>query len=462
MRLPSSLPSFLLFFFLVACSSSVDDASPTGSGGEGGRLGSGGAVTATGGASETGGAASGGMSAGGEGSGGTGTGGTAPEFDPCEDGQWTCVRTEPSGPYGTKTLDVPAAQNWVNTGLYLKAGDSVSLEVLGGTWSISDSEGDSIDHGPCTVGQMVARIGLHYKDSELVCVEPSATFEADKDGILYVGALAGNDLGETYETRMNATGARQIQIDSAHQTVPTVLADEAASYDFAAVSSGWVELYGEHVILTLPAATAEADKAVLATALATLDEIYAWEEELRSAVPHHGQRLRFFPDGTNPGLMLAGNPIRMQTSLVTDTDRISRSGQEGVGLWGYAHEMGHDFSFVGRMWTYQDKTLESWCNLFTIYALENMGVALNGSTTDCTSESTGNYDSWDAWGGLCFLRQFQFDYGWQFYKDFFLELNKHENNQGISGWNAVHDTFESIAGQDVTPVFEAWNVPNPG
>jgi hypothetical protein len=373
------------------------------------------------------------------------------------------VRTEPAGPYGSWTLTVPAQQNWVNTGLYLKTGETATLTLGDGTWSFGSNDGDGIDHGTCKVGDMVARIGLYYKDPELTCLNGKVEFVANKDGILFVGALAGNDLGETYESRRLGSGEKEITISSSSDTTPTVLSAEAADYDFAAVASGWVEVWGEHVILTLPTSTAEADKAVLATATDTLDQIYEYEEELRGAVPHQGQRLRFFPDGTNPGYMLAGNPIRMQLSLVTEmNDRISRSGQPGVGLWGFAHEMGHDFSFVGRMWTYQDNTLESWCNLFSIYSLEKMGIDLHEATTSCTTESSDNYATWDAWGGLCFLRQFQFEYGWDFYKSFFSELNKHENNQGIGNWNAVHDTFESIAGEDVTPLFNAWNVPNPG
>ena len=310
---------------------------------------------------------------------------------------------------------------------------------------------------------MFARIGLHYEEPVFTCVgDHEVTFTADKDGILFVGALAGNDLGETYETRYDATGEKTIVVESQNATVPTVLGSEASAYDFDGVSSHWVEVWGEHVILTLPAFTAEMNKGVLEMAVDTLDEIYDHEAELRGALPHSGQRLRFFPDGTNPGLMLAGNPIRMQLNLVTDNDRISRAGQEGVDLWGYAHEMGHDFSFAGRQWSYQDKTLESWCNIFSLYSLEKMGKSIHGAATSCTASSTGNYNTWDAWGGLCFLQQFQFKYGWDFYKSFFTELNKYENNQGIRSWHDNHNTFEAIAGEDVTPIFNTWGVPNSG
>jgi hypothetical protein len=219
---------------------------------------------------------------------------------------------------------------------------------------------------------------------------------------------------------------------------------------------------GEHTIVTLPASTAVMDRDVIDVALKTLDEFYTIHESLRGGVPQHGQRIRFFPDGDNPGLMLAGNPIRMKPSLVTKENRISRAGQPGVGVWGYAHELGHDFTFVGGNWTYQVKTLESWPNIFTVHAFEKMGLEQHKNTVNCTTSSMGSYAMWDAWVGLCFLRQFQLKYGWAFYRDFFAELNKQTGNKGINNWNKVHDAFETIAGEDITPIFEAWGVPNPG
>jgi hypothetical protein len=163
--------------------------------------------------------------------------------------------------------------------------------------------------------------------------------------------------------------------------------------------------------------------------------------------------------------MLAGNPVRMDPTLVTggDATRISRSGETGTGVWGFAHELGHDFSFApSGFWTYQENTIESWCNLFSIYALEKLNLPFLDPATNCTAQSTGNYDDWadDPWGGLCFLRQFQFRYGWDFYKEYFKQI-KDTTGTGGDAWTFVHDKFESIAKEDVTPLFDAWNVPHP-
>jgi hypothetical protein len=429
----------------------------TTSGGAGAIAGSAGTTTLGGASSGSGGTNHGGSS----GSGGTGGSGGGPAVEACGSGAWSCVPVDGADPYGSHTFDVPAQQNWVNTGLYLKKGETASLTETG-TWQVSDT-GDTIDHGTCKVGDLVARVGLHYKDTALTCVKGSATFTAPKDGILFVGALAGNDLGETYETRHDASGKKSVTITSTHASVPTVLASEASSYAFADVASGWVEVWGKHVILTLPIASAQKDAQVMARAAERLDAIYDYEAELRGALPHNGQRIRFFPDGTQPGYMLAGNPVRMELTLVTggDQTRISRAGETGTDVWGFAHEMGHDFSFAPNgFWTYEENTLESWCNLFSIYSLEKLGLPLSDSTTDCTAQSTGNYDDWDAWGGLCFLRQFQFRYGWDFYKEYFKQI-KDTTSTGGDPWTFVHGKFESIAGEDVTPLFETWNVPHP-
>jgi hypothetical protein len=386
----------------------------------------------------------------------------------CGEGPWTCIPVPPTGPYGSMSFEVPAAQNWVNTGLYLQAGQTASISESG-DWFVNAGTGNAIDHGPCLIGDLVARIGLHYKDPALTCVSGQADFVADKDGILFVGGLPENDLGETYEARIDAMGSKMVTVTSDGATVPTVEALGSSEYAFAEVASGWVELRGDHVIITLPTTTALQDAAALEAAVARLDEIYELEHELRGALPQHGQRIRFFPDPdvVPLGYMLAGNPVRMDPILVDATyaNRISQAGVAGVDVWGFAHELGHDFTFTGRLWWYQENSLESWPNLFSIYSLDALGIPLHEQALGCEGAAPVPYANWDAWAGLCFLLQFQEAYGWPFYQAFFAELNAIDPASVPSGpaaWTFNHDRFEAIAGEDVTPVFAAWGVPNPG
>src|SRR5690606_14677835 len=148
-----NVPSSLLAIFLpllVACSSGSSDSAELDDGdrevsqnGVGGSLGSGGAAAA-GGAVGTGGALVGSGGVGGS-SGGqsSAAGGSEGMAEHCADGEWTCIRTEPKCPYGSRTFSVPAAQNWVNTGLYLKTGQTATLTVGGGTWSVNGDEGST-------------------------------------------------------------------------------------------------------------------------------------------------------------------------------------------------------------------------------------------------------------------------------------------------------------------------------
>ncbi|MGB1014175.1 MAG: M60 family metallopeptidase, partial [Nannocystaceae bacterium] len=282
-------------------------------------------------------------------------------------------------------------------------------------------------------------------------------------------ALPSNDLGETYETRSNATGSKQLTITSDAETVPTLDAADATAQWLDTVASGWVEVRGQHVILTLPAATAAQDAELLAEATDLLDAMYELHAELRGALPQHGQRIRFFPDPNIEGIgyMLAGNPVRMDTVLVEadNPNRISNAGEPGVDVWGFAHELGHDFTFVNALWWYQENSLESWPNIFSIHALEALGLEIHANALACDGAPPVAYDGWDAWSGLCFLLEFQTTYGWAFYTEFFAALNTTPHGDvpgGPMAWHWVHDQFEAVAGDDLTPTFAAWNVPNPG
>ena len=78
-------------------------------------------------------------------------------------------------------------------------------------------------------------------------VSPGPVFHhvMEDGGVLFVGGLPSNDLGETYETRRFATGSKSVTVTSDHDTVPTVEAVLAADFDYDAVSSGWVEIRGD-------------------------------------------------------------------------------------------------------------------------------------------------------------------------------------------------------------------------
>lgn len=388
-----------------------------------------------------------------------------------EEDQWSNVKVLPTGSYGINVLTINAARNWVNSGLYLKKGQSVKV-TANGQWKVN---GDKL-YGPqghatatsrgCAEGSLVARIGLYYKDVNIYCIGSAGEFIAHTDGIVYIGAVVSNDLGEAYETRKDAQGAIEVTIESSGLTVPIVDKNMASFYDYQQIASGWVEIRSPYTILTLPTSTAIKDKAKLQGVMQRIDDIYAAHESLRGAVPHHGQPIRWFPDTEDaPGWMLAGNPIRMDPALVdaNSSSRMTLLTDPGEGAWGVAHELGHDFNFVGGDWYYTSSTagLETWPNIFSVHAQETLDLprrSLECDTKAAQYKSSGSYENdfkKDPWLSLCFLMEFKDRYGWDFYKDFYAEFNENPAH----GWKNIHDKFEMAAGEDIMPIFNEWRIP---
>ena len=396
----------------------------------------------------------------------------------------TVVDVPSSGPYGTRTFPVYAATNWVNTGLYLHAGEQAQLSATG-SWTvegISVGPGGSVERGMqrgCVRGSLVARTGLGYEGA-LTCIGTGATFTAAADGPVFVGMIDGTDLGEAYADRLLLSGALEVTVTSTGQTVPTVARDEVSSYPFAQVSSGWVELQGRHVTVTVPSAQVVADLSTAQASLDTLDAVYAQHALLRGMVPFNGQRVRFYPDPaiTGIGYMLAGNPIRCVPELMEGgpDQRILRASVPTTDVWGFAHELGHVFSFANGAWVFQYVSLESWPNVFTLHALDALGRNAHqpNVTSYCNGRdaylASGTYDANfrdDPFLQLCFLMTFTEQQGWPFWYRFWEGMNGEDNEDvGFDGndvdrsvWSYVRSRFTLAAGADATATFQQWRVP---
>jgi hypothetical protein len=382
---------------------------------------------------------------------------------------WTYLglAASPSAPYGTHTFAVPAAQNWVNSGLYLEKGQSVQISVTG-QWTLV---GGSL-HGPegsgtekergCTIGMLTARMGLFYLDDTVGCIGKGGTYVAPKDGILFLGAMASTDLGETYETRKKAKGEVQVTLVSQGGITPTIKAESAANYDYAGVTSGWIEVLGKHTILTLPTTTAIQDAKTIKPAIDRIDAMYETHQKMRAKTPYFGQPIRWFADEAAPGYMLAGNPVRIKETLIYDDNknRITRAALPDTDYWGYVHELGHVFNFAGGEWYYVTfGGLEAWPNIFSNHAQEQLGLpAIDRNCkqmkTDYLASAGKNIDD-DPWWGLCFLMTFKDRYGWNFYYTFYKKFKAEPG----SGWSFLRSRFSEAAGEDVNAIFDEWKLP---
>ncbi len=394
----------------------------------------------------------------------------APELMP--ESPWTFLSLSASAAYGTRHFHVPASQHWVNTGLFLRQGESVTITAEG-TWSMDGNEyltaegkaGGKVFRG-CTLGSLVARIGLFYEDAEITCVGAQAEFVAPKEGIVFLGAILSTDLGETYEDRRNADGEMRVSLTSSTgHVVPTIPVANAQAYDYSLVSSGWVEIMGTYNILTLPADIAGSDKETLVRAVNRLDAMYQLQAEFRGLQPYNGQPIRWMGDTKDaPGWMLAGSPVRLDPSII-DGDiavRITHAGETYNDTWGYAHELGHIFNFAGGDWYYTTfGGLEAWPNIFALYTVEQLGLPVNDALSNCAERKTHYLADVktpfndDPWVGMCFFKHLREQHGWEIFKQFYAEFN---NNPGF-GWGFLRDRLSRSANSDLNPIFDEWQLP---
>lgn len=401
-----------------------------------------------------------------------------------------------TGAYGTHDFEVPATAHWVNSGLYLKNGETAEVTVEG-TWDTTAKglgpEGGTTPNRTCKDGGLVARSDLQYEDETIYCLGRTTTVTAARDGILYFGSLIETDLGaDTYDLRKEFAGSLRVTVTSAAKTVPWVAAKNATSFAFAdskTNGSGHLEIVGKHVIVVTTAAQAESDKDGLVAALAFLDELYESHAAHRGTTPFDGQRIRMIADPAIEGIgyMLAGNPIRMSPAVFTGTsdgtEHLLRSAEKRRGVWGFAHEMGHTFASTGGNWWYQvGPFLEAWPNVFSTHSLRELGrpnpewggndpayPSAKICPTRATQLASGTYETLksDPALSLCFLLEFEETYGETFFPRFFEKLNATGEGKvpysedGKMTWGWIRDRFSEIAKTDTTPIFTKWKVPLP-
>lgn len=391
------------------------------------------------------------------------------------------VPVPPSGPYGDHTFLVPAQANWVNTGLYLRAGETAEISAVG-AWTVDGvsmgPEGDAGlgDQRGCPLGALVVRSGLRFEEA-VTCVGAGTTFTAPSDDIVYVGMIFSTDLGETYGDRLRLGGAVEVTVASAGDTVPTVAADAVEDYPFEQVASGWVELQSDHHLVTIETAEVQADRDIAPASLSTLDDVYDVEADLRGMTPYSGGLVRWYPDPTISSFayMLAGNPTRCDPSLMNGvaTQRILRAAEGPTDIWGFSHELGHSFTLANGAWVYMYLNLESWPNVFTLRALDTLGRTEGQPNFDTYCDGREAYLADpvyetlrdDPFVQLCFLMEFEAAYGLPFYEAFFEGMNTQTNDDvGYDGtdasvWRYARDRFDLAAGEDTTPIFDRWAVP---
>ena len=390
-----------------------------------------------------------------------------------------------TGPYGERILVVPAATHWANTGLYLRAGETATITARG-RWS---AEGTSV--GPrgddrlgeergCPKGSLAARSGLRFEDA-ITCIGVNGEHIAPRDGIVYVGMVWSTDLGDAYGSRLALEGQVEVTIRSTGATAPMVRMADLPDLDLDAIESGVLELVGDHVVVAVTTADIQRDAATAEAAIATLDAIWEDERFLRGRAPFREERVRFVEDETiiDFAYMLSSNPVRCVPDLLhgNNNQRILRAAEPMTDVWGFAHELGHAFSFANGTWVFQYNNIEVFPNIFTLHALDTLGRRQNQPNFNSYCDgreaylADGTYEEFkaDPFLELCFLMDFTATFGWSFWQTFYAGIDETDNAEiPIGGdpehantWGFLRDRFSQAAGEDVTPIFDAWRVPLP-
>lgn len=388
------------------------------------------------------------------------------------------VPVEPFPPYGARSVEVPATTYWVMTELHLEPGDTFSVSATG-AWT-SWEEADPL-HGPaghadylwdgCAIGSLVARVGLEAS-SPKVCVGAGGEWTAERAGLLY---LAMND-----GVREDNDGALQVEVASAAAWAPALAAAEVADFPLEAVQSPWVEVVGQHVVWALPLELVAAHRDTAEASLAAFDAWYEAHAALAAATPYGGQRVRYYPDlGVEQwgAWMVAGNPILVHPDALDSPpggESALRSHDPAHSVWGFVHELGHDFTFVnGGRYLIGYGPTEAWANVFTLHTL----AASDHPEQDksyCDGRAGYLADGWyfqfekDPWVPLCMLMELRDAHGWGLYEGFFAWYNALDlEAAGVPApdapvgerWAWLRDALSAVAGEDLTPVFAKYKVP---
>lgn len=382
------------------------------------------------------------------------------------------VPVPPKGPYGEHSFDVPASANWVNTGVYLRAGESLEY-TASGFWSlygrvfVSGGDRSLGELGLCAFGALGVRSGLD-SDERISCLGSKGVFTAEKEGIVYMGMVVGSDGAESYGmARLSADGALQVTVTSEADTVPTVSAEAASAYPFDRVRSGWVEIQSEHHRITLPAVVAQTDAQVAKNGMARMDQAYVSQRELRGSAPFRGERIRWYPfDAVWPW---SANPIRIDPSMVTGNEmsRILTSANSAQFFTNISRPLGDSFSGMDGFYGYKTTNTAPWDRIFSIRALDDLDAYYWDPCTEKESYLASlDYEVfvYDPYLKVCFMQEFEARYGDDFYDRLFRGM---ENQPTLYSWvdseevlwGYVKGRMDVTAGQDTSELFELWGVP---
>jgi hypothetical protein len=356
----------------------------------------------------------------------------------------------------------PSTQGWHSTGLYVPAGEVVTLRPQGdgGTWT--------------------ARVGCHT--DRLWSLERWKRWpEISRTWPLPAGSelrLASPFGGLLYLEPGEGARALSLAVNGVVEAPRFDLADpaSAAAWGKRREAPGpWAELAGRGLILTVPSASVRdlEDPAALMT---WWDRVIASHDEL-ARIPLGARSERFVADvQISAGYMHSGYPIMTHLDVATPKDgrpakvlHLEHLAKEGS--WGHFHELGHNRQEDA--WTFQG-TGEVTCNLFTLYAMEKVvGIEpwehpwLKGGRKRAPEHLAAGapYDVWkrDPGVALVFYAEVQRAFGWEPFQAVLREYARLPGAERPRNDADKRDQWllrlSRAVGRDLGPFFLRWGIP---
>ncbi len=263
----------------------------------------------------------------------------------------------------------PTIAGWQGTGLYLAAGEVLTVRVTTTTTGKSGAQAGT--------GWRV-RIGCHAdklwkKDrwrrwpeiTHHVPLEAGTTTTATPWG------------GTVYFEALRDARALAVEVKGAVAAPRFVLGDAASEKAWPEnrrAPGPWAEIEGRNMVLSVPSETVR-DLGDVKAVAEFWDAVLASHCDL-AGTPLPKRRERFVPDAQiSAGYMHSGYPIMMQLDTVTPPKKgalvplLDVAARKTTSSWGYFHELGHNRQ--RGWWTFKGTT-EVTCNLFSLYTHETL------------------------------------------------------------------------------------------
>ncbi len=370
----------------------------------------------------------------------------------------------------TKTIAVSAKSFGVNTGIHVQRGSKLHFKISG-AWYVSNgsieatSAAGNLNFGsPCPFGSLVGQVGFHYS-SQIHCIGRDLVFESDRSGTLFLKSQDVNDLNHN-----------EVSVEISGEIVESEILskDKVAEVDLTKSRAEWVEIFSEHIQMTLPRTVVIKDQDILKRTLDLFDEFYRTHRSLSGLEPWSGEKIRFFPDiELTPGVFAyAWNPIRYSFAVTNFLLQDMRNSKPWT--WGWVHELGHLFNIRPNGHHYAiGAAEESWANVFSVHAIEKLNLNQSEITDHMGDISwyfrDASYSKMNHNVALTMLNEIKEQCGWTAYHKMFNSYDNLNPDQiphrynafEYSRWLWLAELFKSSSNCDALTIFAKYFVPLP-